>query len=742
MTRAERPGRHAPPWRVSSALALAIPLAFASYNAVLRGNDWWLAIALTSTIVLGAAAATRGLLETTPRVRLIRALPTAAAAFAALVTVSIGSVAGTTFFGLPTFDTFRALFDLGAEGVGSLAAQEAPALADPGVILLFSAGSAVAALLCDLVAVALRRPALTGLLLVPVAVVPAFIVPLDDVSWVIVAAISWLLVLAASRPGRGRRGWDVVAVLAASIAAALVAAVVLPLPSAREITGSGPGNSIRSGVNPVVTLGEDLRREETITALRYSSRSGKGHYFRLTALDSLTEEGWSVADPPELGDGPDEAPAPPGLSPDVLREREVTPVSVDSLGGGWVPVPYPAVSVDGLRANAVWDTRAQALRTEGRSVRGEQYEVESMLLRPTPQQLQDAGTVVPEEIAALAIPDASWPSLITETAVSVAAGTATNYERALALQEFLREEGDFEYSEFAPQREGYDDTSAGAVAAFLEVRSGYCVQFASAMAFMARTLGIPSRIALGFLPGEETGQRVSDASRQWVVTSDELHAWPELYFEGIGWVPFEPTTTRGEPADYAEPAALEELDDAPDEAPDVAAPIPSASAPAAPDRGDVGGLGAGPEETRISIPPVVYVLAALLVLALVPAIVRALQRSRRLARVRRGGSAAVAWREVMEFSRDLGLEVASTSTPRENAAVLGSSAGAPRALSALLDALERESYAPAGARAEASVSSEAQSVVSALWRSAPPAQRLAAVLWPRTLVERIIGAIS
>ncbi|MGM3293757.1 transglutaminase-like domain-containing protein, partial [Escherichia coli] len=66
-------------------------------------------------------------------------------------------------------------------------------------------------------------------------------------------------------------------------------------------------------------------------------------------------------------------------------------------------------------------------------------------------------------------------------------------------------------------------------------RTGYCEQFASAMAVMARSLGIPARVAMGFLEPTEEGRG------QWVYSTDDLHAWPELYFAGQGWVRFEPT---------------------------------------------------------------------------------------------------------------------------------------------------------------------------------------------------------
>jgi transglutaminase-like putative cysteine protease len=74
---------------------------------------------------------------------------------------------------------------------------------------------------------------------------------------------------------------------------------------------------------------------------------------------------------------------------------------------------------------------------------------------------------------------------------------------------------------------------------FLSQRRGYCEQFAGTYAAFARVLGLPSRVAIGFTPGE----RRDDG--RYYVQGKHAHAWPEIYFEGVGWVPFEPTPGRG-----------------------------------------------------------------------------------------------------------------------------------------------------------------------------------------------------
>ena len=110
-------------------------------------------------------------------------------------------------------------------------------------------------------------------------------------------------------------------------------------------------------------------------------------------------------------------------------------------------------------------------------------------------------------------------------------GAEGNFAKAVALQDWFRTSGGFRYS--LEQRSG---SGMDLLAAFVtNDRVGYCEQFAAAMAAMGRVLGIPSRVVVGFLDGDtlEDGRIL--------YTSDDRHAWPEMYFAGVGWVRFEPT---------------------------------------------------------------------------------------------------------------------------------------------------------------------------------------------------------
>jgi Transglutaminase-like superfamily len=142
------------------------------------------------------------------------------------------------------------------------------------------------------------------------------------------------------------------------------------------------------------------------------------------------------------------------------------------------------------------------------------------------------------------VPDTAHRDDIAALAAEVTADAVGPYDQALDLQTWLRSVANFTYDTRVPPARTSD-----AVWDFLEDRRGYCVQFATAMAMMARTLDIPSRIGVGFLPGE----RNDDGT--YVVTGRLAHAWPELYFDGLGWVRFEPTpaSQSGPPPAWADP---------------------------------------------------------------------------------------------------------------------------------------------------------------------------------------------
>ena len=167
--------------------------------------------------------------------------------------------------------------------------------------------------------------------------------------------------------------------------------------------------------------------------------------------------------------------------------------------------------------------------------RANDYHVLSLVPQVTARELAEALATYPPQIEGvyLALP-IGLPQRVVELAQEVTAEAQTPYGRALALEAYLRS---FPYDlEITKPPEGRD-----VVDYFLfDLQRGYCDYFASAMVVMARSVGIPARLAVGYAMGCYDPQRGA-----YVVTEKDGHAWPELYFPGYGWIPFEPTSGLG-----------------------------------------------------------------------------------------------------------------------------------------------------------------------------------------------------
>jgi transglutaminase-like putative cysteine protease len=164
---------------------------------------------------------------------------------------------------------------------------------------------------------------------------------------------------------------------------------------------------------------------------------------------------------------------------------------------------------------------------------GEQFQIEAALANPSMQNLQAAGQDYPEWISEryLQLPEDFSPR-IRALAEEITANLETPYEKTVAITAYLRREIEYvnPISETPPQ-----DTDPLEWVLF-DLKKGFCNYYASAEVVMLRSVGIPARLAVGFAEGVYDSE-----SRTYSVRSLDTHAWPEVYFPGIGWVEFEPT---------------------------------------------------------------------------------------------------------------------------------------------------------------------------------------------------------
>ena len=136
------------------------------------------------------------------------------------------------------------------------------------------------------------------------------------------------------------------------------------------------------------------------------------------------------------------------------------------------------------------------------------------------------------------------PARVRDLARTVTAGATNPYDQASQIEAYLRTlTYDLKVPLVAADRDLVD--------AFLfDLRRGYCDYFASAFVVMARSVGLPARLAVGYASGQTVAPGV------WVVSAADAHSWPEVYFEGVGWVPFEPTPARPMPAPLRAPLSV------------------------------------------------------------------------------------------------------------------------------------------------------------------------------------------
>jgi transglutaminase-like putative cysteine protease len=724
MAEARKRGGDRSTWPMSAALFVALAVSAMSLGSLVRDVPWWFVSVGGALIVTVVMALTRLALR-------VRAWALLTGSLALLAVLSLFFAALPSIFGfIPTPGTFLEFNNLVANGIANIQGQKIPAIATPGILFLLTLGLGAIAILLDLITITARRPALSGLVLLIVVAIPTFIDPdLGDAFVFLLTGAAWLVIMHVDSPFFEPK-------LAAGIgSAALVTAViaqliVMPALPQREPQTADVGYS--TGINPILTLGDNLRRNDPVAALTYTSTAVTDEYFTFSVLDEFGDEGWqpSAIDPDSSDDVASIGPV-PGRIDEIASTEFTTSVTVGNIGGRWIPAQYAPTSITGLVGRWQFDPDTLGVRSQSSSMVGQEYVVESSLALPTELQMREADPAVPITInETIALPD-DLPESIRQTALEVTADAETNFDKALALQDYFRN-GDFEYSELAPVDEGFDGDDAQIIARFLVVKKGYCVHFSSSMAVMARSLGIPARVAVGFTPGTYAGNADGPS---YLVTTDDLHAWPELFFTGIGWVRFEPTPGIGStPAFAGQPSTNTNAPDPsnsptpePSSSPSLNPPRPTPTPTVSPSSG------ASPEEaaatSTLFTGVIIGGVVLLVLLPLLPALVRGLRRRSRFSRVRRRGDPFAAWREIVDTAVDLGYDVNSTGTPRELWVLLGT----PASVEILLEALEASAYSVAPSTVSRLSLRNALEVIR---RNASNPARARAVLLPASELRR------
>lgn len=710
------------PWAMALAVSVAVCGAALSLNGVLRGWGWYWPV-LTTVLAVSFTLAS---------LRAIRAQPLLVTAGGFL---SLAAILTLTFFRgssvlgfIPTPATFTELGRFIRRASETVLSETAPVAPNAGIVMVMCAVLGLAVILVDALAVPLGMPAATGVGLFAILVVPAVIKPQSVGFWGFTGAVAgYLMILAFSQwfapdprtqadsartPGQVRRA-------ALTGAAALVATQLVALAIPGFDQGTFPQGSrlnpwgTSTGLNPMITLGNSLRAPDGSGRITYATNAASPLYLRSVTVDNFDGESW----------GPDDRNAsrlplvgqidPGYAAPASDQVQQVTAIDTGSFNSPYLPAPYAPESVRRLDGRWTWDPATLSIKGSDTTSRRQEYVVTSSVPNLSADLLAQSSAPlrnIPEDFTRI---PGNVPEIVRTTAGTVAGPGNTPYQKAMAIQRYLRS-AEFTYSLQSPVQNGYDGNGLSVLADFLEQKSGYCIHYASAMAVMARLEGIPSRIAVGYAPGRLTGATVTVAGQgalpEFEVDARDAHAWPELYFQGVGWVPFEPTPSRGVVPGYASesssPSAPGAVDNGDDLVPD-ATPAPATAPSAAPV--PVPGTGSGTDPGLQLLPFLIgagAVLGAAL-LAASPHLVRAAARTRRLRPRNPGEAVPLAWSEVVDLGTDFGVAPVPSETPRAYAGRLRSRFGEPggmdaaahRAVGVLTSDFERYRYGrpqPAG----------------------------------------------
>ncbi|HYX44915.1 MAG TPA: DUF3488 and transglutaminase-like domain-containing protein, partial [Acidimicrobiales bacterium] len=473
----------------------------------------------------------------------------------------------TLTFGLPlgrTWDVVNLDLKAAWERFGEV---KAPTPAVPGFVLACAVGGWVAAFAADTFAFRARARF--------EALAPSFVLFLFGAilgaeryrlatSVLYLAAVLAFLVLSerarAASPswfaGRAREGARALVrggarTAAVAVALAVVVAPHVPGAHSRGLVGwregATKGSSTRQTVSPLVDIRKRLI-SPTGTEL-FRVRSTEASYWRLTSLERFDGNIWSSSG----SYSPARGPLPGGVSSRASQEVVIQQFDIRTLSAIWLPAAYRPQRLDGPRG-VRFDPDSSSLLTNAETAAGLQYSVQSAIPRLTATVLAPATAALPRKLEEeyLALPD-DFPDSVRDLAKNRTRADPTNcvslgcspeetgtgklspYHQARALQDWLRSSFAYDLN----QRSGHDTS---AIERFLFVtKAGYCEQFAGTFAAMARSVGLPARVAVGFTPGTPSSDGV------YHVTDHQAHAWPEVYLAGFGWVAFEPTPGRAVP---------------------------------------------------------------------------------------------------------------------------------------------------------------------------------------------------
>ncbi|MEC3977653.1 transglutaminase family protein [Amycolatopsis sp. H20-H5] len=608
------------------AAGVATLCAATSLTGVVAGWAWFGYLLVAVVLVASTGLALRSLRAPTVVVGLCQLL--------VLLFLITGAFSTSGFLQIiPGPAAFGELRDVLAASAEQIRTGLPPVEGTPPILCLVTIAIGLVAVLVDTLAVAAAAPAATGLVLLCVYAVPAALSDEMLPWWTFLlgaGAFAGLLAIDGSHRHRNWRNRDApglggspgtmsmpVAAVSAAIVLGLIAGVAITgvgtVGSLPGNTGQGRGGSGGFGVEPFTELRGLLDQGADVELFKVRGMGPDKRLLRAFTLDTYTpNKGWGLAANGRAQTGVQaNRPLPPAPGDDGTGTSRAIQIEPTNWNDNWLPIYGAPRALTGVGDNWLYDRVSGAVFTT--SKQSPPPYVESASVRePTKDELRAAdpkAELLPAGYTRIDRVD----SRVQAKAEQLTEGKSNNFDKAQALWQFFTAQNGFVYdTKTAPP------TDSDALADFiLKGKRGFCEQYASAMAVMLRAVGIPSRVAIGFTSGTPRADYQA-------ISSQDAHAWVEVYFGDKGWVSFDPTPLtdgRGIVPSYLRP----DSPDGPGTKPDTEKPnAPTSSAPptgTAPDKGK--DLAAGQADQQAQADPVWPAIVAAVLAALAALVVAA-----------------------------------------------------------------------------------------------------------------------
>lgn len=696
-------------------------------SGVIDGLRWWGYAGVAVTVVTAVGLGLRAI--RTP------ILLVGIAQMFAILCLLVSLFTSSGFLGiLPGPDSLKELGGVLETSIEVVRTGVPPVPATQAVLCLVVIAIGLVAVLVDTLAVSAGTPAACGLVLLCVYAVPASLAD-DMLPWwaFVLGAVSFAGLLAVDGAHRhqqwrnrptvqgtsGGLGGPAALVSGAVAIALLAGATVTVIGTVGQLPGGQNGSGRGGlGLNPFTSLRGMLDQDGNAELFRVRNMGDNARYLRAITLPVYDSNGGWKRERDELPRGVSadrpQLPAPAGST--GARSNELTEIQIEPVSNEdyWAPIVGVPVRLHGLGDDMRYDVDSGMVYSK-EFRRQPTYTEEADLTEPTADELRGDGTFgASQEISDVYVRNDGISDKVRSLAQRLISGKATTYDQVRAIQDYFDTANGFRYE---------TQTAAGSDESALEdflftSKVGFCEQYASAMGVLLRAAGIPSRLAMGYTAGYQNGDYRT-------ITSQNAHAWIEVFFPSSGWVTFDPTPLS-DGTSYTPPYASDTGPTGPDDDPNN--PSQTSSAPAAPptttvapgddptQQNSAGGAGqqqdstaswlwwtiagivvvAGaltvatvtnrrrPRQRGVLLPFAVAawglvlvfgvalvswwfaVLAVVLLLAAAPGLIRERSRLAHRHAVRGGGPAAAtsAWTELLAESRDRGIEVGSTETVR------------------------------------------------------------------------------